>query len=130
MRYVPGTYVPEKNKANDYLMSREAQAAGKAFNGITGISEQDASVQESQGPIIDRTQENLVSTDNGIIMARRLLLQSLRGLAAGKPPPGLDAASQRVRACTVELPREAAFKDGARDRLFALDRAAFTLDTV
>ena len=48
----------------------------------------------------------------------------------GKAPPGLDAAAQRVRACTVELPREVAFKDGARDRLFSLDHAALTLDTV
>ena len=31
---------------------------------------QDASLQESIGPIVDRSKENLVSTDNGIIMAR------------------------------------------------------------
>ena len=36
---------------------------------------QDASLQESMGPIVDRTKERLVSTDNGIIMAR----QRLRG---------------------------------------------------
>jgi phenylpropionate dioxygenase-like ring-hydroxylating dioxygenase large terminal subunit len=130
VRYVPGTYVPEANKSNDYHLSREAQAAGKSLSGISGVSMQDASVQESQGIILDRTHENLVSTDNGIIIARRLLLQSMRGLADGKAPPGLDPASQRVRACTVELPREVAFKDGARDRLYALDQTALTLDTV
>jgi phthalate 4,5-dioxygenase len=130
VRYVPGTYIPEDNRSNDYHLSREAQAAGKSFIGIAGISMQDASVQESQGPILDRTREHLVSTDNGIIIARRLLLQSLRGLGAGTAPPGLDAAAQRVRACTVELPREVAFKEGARDRLFGLDQAALTLDTV
>ncbi len=130
VRYVPGTFIPEANKSNDYHISREAQEAGKSFSGITGVSMQDASVQESQGPIFDRTRENLVSTDNGIIIARRLLLQSVRGLGMGKAPPGLDAAAQRVRACTVELPREVAFKDGARDRLFSLDYAALTLDTV
>ena len=130
VRYVPGTYIPEANKSNDYRLSREAQAAGKSLIGISGISMQDASVQESQGLILDRTRENLVSTDNGIIFARRLLHQSIRGLAAGTAPPGLDPAAQRVRACTVELPRDIAFKDGARDRLYGLDQAALTLDTV
>jgi phthalate 4,5-dioxygenase len=130
VRYVPGTFIPEANKSNDYHISREAQAAGKSLSGLSGVSTQDAAVQESQGQILDRTRENLVSTDNGIIFARRLLLQSLRGLGAGKAPPGLDAAAQRVRACTVELPRRVAFEDGARDRLFGLERTALTLDTV
>jgi chaperone BCS1 len=43
------------------------------MSGVAGIAMQDASLQESMGPIVDRTKENLVSTDNGIIVnqARR-----------------------------------------------------------
>ena len=37
---------------------------------------QDAAIQESMGPIQDRTRENLVSTDNGVIMARQRLRKS------------------------------------------------------
>ena len=43
------------------------------------------------GPIVDRTKENLVSTDNGIIMARHRLLKAARALAEkGVQPPGVD----------------------------------------
>ena len=41
---------------------------------------QDASLQESMGPIVDRTKENLVSTDNGIIMARHRLMRAAKAL--------------------------------------------------
>ena len=80
VKYVPGTYRPAANKDNDYLMDRAAQKAGRTFSGIEGIGMQDASLQESMGPIVDRTKENLVSTDNGIIMARHRLLRAVKAL--------------------------------------------------
>src|SRR5665213_429801 len=81
--YVPGTYRPRANKANAYLMDRGGQKAGRSFSGVEGIAMQDASLQESMGPIADRTRENLVGTDNGIIMARNRLLRAAEALAAG-----------------------------------------------
>ena len=78
VRYVPGTYRPLANKDNDYLMDRDAQRAGTTYSGVEGIAMQDASLQESMGPICDRTKENLVSTDNGIIMARHRLMKAAR----------------------------------------------------
>ena len=72
--------VPLANKDNDYLMDRAAQKAGRTFSGVEGIAMQDASLQESMGPIVDRTKENLVSTDNGIIMARHRLLRAVKAL--------------------------------------------------
>ena len=81
---------------------------------------QDASMQESMGPIVDRTKENLVSTDNGIIMARHRLLRSIKALMdKGEVPPGVDPAHQRVRSAAVVLPRDQAFKDAAREALMA-----------
>ena len=50
---------------------------------------QDASLQESMGPIVDRTKENLVSTDNGIIMARHRLMRALKAMEKGETPPGV-----------------------------------------
>jgi hypothetical protein len=81
---------------------------------------QDASLQESMGPIQDRTRENLVSTDNGIIMARRRLMKAAQALAAqGTLPPGIDAAAQRVRSVAMLLPRSQPFAQAAADALRA-----------
>jgi hypothetical protein len=117
--YVPGTFVPLANKRNDYLIDRLAQKRGESYSGVIGIAMQDASIQESAGPIQDRTRENLVSTDNGIIMTRRLLLRTARALRQGMPPPALDPAAQRVRSAAIELPKSVPFFEGARAGLFA-----------
>ena len=115
---IPGTYFPRANKDNDYLMDREAQRRGDTYSGVEGIAMQDASLQESMGPIIDRTKENLVSTDNGIIMARHRLMQAAKALAEkGVTPPGVDPAHQKVRSASVILPADQPFKDAAREAL-------------
>ena len=96
VKYVPGTFRPLANKDNDYLMDRAAQRAGTSYSGIDGIAMQDASLQESMGPIVDRTKENLVSTDNGIIMARHRLLRAAKALIEkGTVPPGVDPEHQK-----------------------------------
>jgi hypothetical protein len=70
------------------------------------------------GPICDRTKENLVSTDNGIIMARHRLMRAARALAEkGVTPPGVDPAHHRVRSVSLVLPPDQAFKDAAREAL-------------
>jgi hypothetical protein len=115
---VPGTFRPIANKDNDYLIDRAAQKAGKTFSGVAGIGMQDASMQESMGPIVDRAKENLVSTDNGIIMARHRLLRAIKDLMdRDVTPPGVDLAHQRVRSASIVLPPDQSFKDAARDAL-------------
>ena len=61
------------------------------------------------GSIEDRSREHLVSTDNGIIMTRNRLLQAAKDVAEGKQPPGIDDASQCVRAVSMVLPRNVSF---------------------
>jgi hypothetical protein len=79
---------------------------------------QDSGVQELMGPIVDRTKENLVSCDNGIIMARHRLMRAAKALAEkGVTPPGVDPAHHRVRSASVVLPPDQAFKDAAREAL-------------
>src|ERR1700693_1104313 len=120
VKYVPGSFRPLANKDNDYLVDRAAQKAGKTYSGVEGFAMQDASVQESMGPIVDRTKENLVSTDNGIIMARHRLLRSVKALIdKGEVPPGVDPAHQKVRSVAVVLPPDQPFKDAAKDALTA-----------
>jgi hypothetical protein len=88
---------------------------------------QDASLQESMGPIQDRTKENLVSTDNGIIMARHRLIKAAKELAAkGTLPPGRDVAHQKVRSVAVVLPSGTPFKEGAGEALKAREGVAQT----
>jgi len=111
---------PLQNRDNDYLIDRAAQKAGKTFSGVEGIGMQDASLQESMGPIQDRTKENLVSTDNGIIMARHRLIRAAKDLAAkGALPPGRDPVHQKVRSVAVVLPQGTPFKEGAGEALKA-----------
>lgn len=119
VKLIPGTFIPVQNKDNDYLMDREAQKAKISYSGISGIAIQDSSLQESMGPIADRSKENLVSTDNGIIMARHRLRKAALALQKGVPPPGLDAITHRVRSAALVLPPDVAFKDAAKDALTA-----------
>ena len=72
---IPGSFRPVVNKDNDYMIDRVAQKHHKSYCGVKGIAMQDAAIQESCGPIQDRSKENLVSTDNGVIMARRAAAQ-------------------------------------------------------
>jgi phenylpropionate dioxygenase-like ring-hydroxylating dioxygenase large terminal subunit len=118
VKYVPGTFRPLANTDNDYLIDRAAQKAGRTFSGVEGIAMQDASLQESMGPIVDRTKENLVSTDNGIIMARHRLLRAVKALMdKDATPPGVDIAHQRVRSAAVILPPDMPFMDAAKEAL-------------
>ncbi len=118
--FEPGSFRPAQNKDNDYLIDRAAQKAGRTYSGVWGIAMQDASLQESMGPIVDRTRENLVSTDNGIIMARHRLLRAAKALMdKGTIPPGVDTAHQQVRSAAVVLPPDQPFKDAAKEALVA-----------
>src|SRR6185312_17194824 len=96
---------------------RQAQKDGRSFSGVEGFAMQDASVQESMGTIQDRTRENLVPTDQGIVMARRRLLAASELVQKGKPPPGTDPSHQRVRSVSIILPQGVAFSEAAGDAL-------------
>ena len=125
--YVPGTYRPLANKDNDYLMDREAPRAGVSDSGMEGIAMQDASLQESMGPIVDRTKENLVSTDNGIIMARHRLLKAAKAYKdKGTIPPGVDPAHHHVRSAAVVLPVDKSYLDVADEVLTVIEGKAPT----
>jgi len=101
-------------------MDREAQKRGDSYSGIWGIAMQDASLQESMGPIVDRTKENLVSTDNGIIMARHRLRKAVVALRdKGVQPPGRTPEHQLVRSAARVLSPEEPFGEAMQDDLTA-----------
>ena len=117
---IPGTYRPQANLDNDYLMDREAQRSGLHYSGVEGIAIQDSSLQESMGPIVDRTKERLVPADSGIIKARAKLRKAVMALRdEGVTPPGVDPAHHHVRSAAIVLPVAESFMDSCRDAVVA-----------
>jgi phthalate 4,5-dioxygenase len=113
----PGTFRPVMNRDNDYQIDRAAQKAGRYYSGVRSIAIQDASVQESMGPIADRTTETLVATDIAIVQARRFLAKAADALKEGIAPPGLDPATHRVRSASFILPASEPLKDAAAEAI-------------
>ncbi|HEX8966429.1 MAG TPA: Rieske 2Fe-2S domain-containing protein, partial [Chloroflexota bacterium] len=97
----------EANATNDYQIDREAQRTRQSYTGIPSIFLQDQAVTESMGPIYDRTQERLGSSDAMIIRTRRRLIESAIALRdTGLTPTGVDDPSVfAVRSGGVVLPR-------------------------
>ena len=104
-----------QNKDNDYLIDRVAQRTD-SFTGIAGIHQQDQMITESMGPLIDRTEEHLGTSDAMIIRTRRRVLQAAKALRAeGLVPPGVDTpAVYRYRSGGVFLPRSADWLEATR----------------
>jgi hypothetical protein len=100
-------------------MNRKDQRSGVSYSGVEGIAMQDASLQESMGPIQNRTKENLCGTDNGVSMMRQYLTRAAKANQEGKDIMGLDPEHQRVRSAAVELDKDVKFFEGAQDGLFA-----------
>jgi nitrite reductase/ring-hydroxylating ferredoxin subunit len=115
------------SRANDYGMDWEAHRT-RMFCGIPGFGVQDQAIQESQGPIVDRTQEHLGTSDTAIIHVRRRLLDAARALRdRGAPPPGLDPAAFLVRSASAVLPPGADWVQGAMARIVVRPGRSLTL---
>lgn len=103
---VPGTYERVLTSANDYRRDSRFQRMG-SVTGIVGIANQDSAVQESMGPIVDRSREHLGTADIGIITVRRRLLTTARQLASRRMDaaslPGRDPGAQLVRSASALL---------------------------
>jgi phthalate 4,5-dioxygenase oxygenase subunit len=104
-----GRYRLDQNKENDYLIDREAQQIGESFTGIRGVRQQDKAVSEGMGPVMDRTNEHLGTSDSMIIRTRRRILGAVKALRdEGALPPTVDAPDlYRHRSGSIILPRGA-----------------------
>ena len=60
--------------------------------------EQDRVAQESQGVIADRTKEHLASSDQGILMMRKMVKESIEAVQRGEDPMGVirDASENKL----------------------------------
>jgi phthalate 4,5-dioxygenase len=88
--WVDANFRKLRNIDNWYLQDREAMKT-QEFAGISGIVTQDHAVSETQGRILDRSQEHLGTSDVAVVAWRRLLLKAARALAEkGEAPQALD----------------------------------------
>jgi hypothetical protein len=117
VKLLPNSFRPVVNKDNDYMIDRVAQKHHKSYSGVKGIAMQDAAIQESCGPTADRSKENLVSTDNAVIMARTRLRKAALAAMQGEAPDAIDPATHAVRAAAMLLPEAANFYEAAADAL-------------
>lgn len=86
----PVTFRKVRHAGNDYLQDRQAMAAGD-FTGIYGIPTQDMAMWESMGPIADRSNDRLGSSDKAIFTFRTLMYRAAQAVARGEPAIGTGA---------------------------------------
>jgi phenylpropionate dioxygenase-like ring-hydroxylating dioxygenase large terminal subunit len=115
-----GRYQPIVQPSNDFLIDRQAQRENRGsagFTGISGIAMQDAAVTSSMGPIYDRRQERLGTSDAMVIRVRRRLIAAIRAhMQNGAAPPGVDTPeAYRVRSGGVLLPEGADWVEATRE---------------
>ena len=83
----------KRNLENRYLQDREAMKRGD-FTGIKGIPAQDMAMWESMGPITDRSEDHLGSSDLAVAQFRRMMVAAAENSGtAGRP------SAPRSRAC-------------------------------
>ncbi len=85
------TYRKINNAGNKYGQDRREMKLG-SFTGIRGFPNQDIAMQESMGPIADRTKERLGASDLAIVEFRRVMVRAVRDFQQGKLPPALGLA--------------------------------------
>ena len=117
----PGEQTPGFRKVrcrdNDWLIDRQVQST-ETYTGIEGINIQDHAVQESMGPIVDRSQERLGSNDRAVVAARLLLLRALKTVSGGDDPPGLAPTYYGVRAIEKVLSEDVEWRSALRHQIY------------
>jgi phthalate 4,5-dioxygenase oxygenase subunit len=105
---IDASYRKKRSRENEWMQDREAMNRGESNSGIHGVTMEDAAIQESMGPLYDRTKEHLGASDVAVIRLRRVLLDSLGGMnKRGEQPIGLrepvDYAKLRAEERIVSL---------------------------
>jgi phthalate 4,5-dioxygenase oxygenase subunit len=86
---------------NSYLQDRAKMKAGD-FTGIDGIPAQDMAMWESMGPIADRSQDHLGSSDLAITRFRRQMVAAAKAFQAGEPAIGTTSKTRQVDLASFE----------------------------
>ncbi|VCU68090.1 Phthalate 4,5-dioxygenase oxygenase subunit [Pigmentiphaga humi] len=94
-------YRPRRNHENRFWQDRQAMKAGN-FTGITGFPNQDIAMWVTMGPLADRSEERLGSSDLAIVEFRRRMLSALDEFAAGAEPVALGGNTVSPEVCSFQ----------------------------
>lgn len=109
------------DRGNAWGQDRSLMVDGHFTGFGRSLLEEDAVIQTSMGPIVDRSKENLSASDIGVAAARRMLLDAVRafGTDSGAVPPGSALAGpphmRLPNAIEVLVPEGERWKDAALD---------------
>lgn len=104
-RTSPPDFKTPYNLENQHLQSRAAMTQN--YSGINGAAIQDLALQESMGPIYDRSQENLGASDRAVVFYRRLMLKLIQDNEDEKPLPAQDPSlPYDNRGISIEMPAD------------------------
>lgn len=101
-----GDFGTARRRENNWLQDREAMKT-TTYTGIDVVRNQDTAVQESMGPIFDRSKEHLGVSDTAIIRMRRRMLESVKGFMDGSEPLARSANYASVLGAEGMLPIDA-----------------------
>src|SRR5262249_27638642 len=97
------------NRDTRWGINRQAQR-DETYTGIEGINTQDHAVQESMGPISNRSREHLGPSDKTIIALRQVLLRAVHTVEDGGDPPGVSPVRPTSRGIEKILPAGAEWR--------------------
>jgi phenylpropionate dioxygenase-like ring-hydroxylating dioxygenase large terminal subunit len=107
------------NMDNKYGIDREVQRT-ETYTGVPRTNNlQDRAIQESMGPIADRTLERLGTTDRAIINARRTLLNAVKIVQDGGDPPGTGTSYYKCRAVERVVPGDKHWFEEMRAEMYS-----------
>jgi phthalate 4,5-dioxygenase len=86
---------------NHFLQDRQAMKEGN-FTGIKGIPAQDMAMWESMGPITDRTQDYLGSSDLAVFQFRRQMIAAAKDMQNGGPAVGTTSKIPQVKLASFQ----------------------------
>src|SRR5262249_50256433 len=96
-------YKSDHNNDNMHLQDRARMS--RNLSGIEGAAIQDLAMQESMGPLYDRSQEHLTDSDAAVIFYRSPMMKLMDAAEQGDALPGQDAAlDYRLRAVSTRMP--------------------------
>jgi phenylpropionate dioxygenase-like ring-hydroxylating dioxygenase large terminal subunit len=121
--YANNTFVA--NWDNIYGQDRDAMKKKLNWSGFKGITQEDAVISTSMGPIYDRTQEHLVAADAAIVRLRKRLLDCLKKMERGEEPIGLNLEDMtNVIGFDIDLPDGTQWRDhAAQQGLHSADKS-------
>jgi phthalate 4,5-dioxygenase oxygenase subunit len=94
-------YRKKRRLENRFLQDRAAMKHGD-WTGIKGIPAQDMAMWESMGPITDRSQDHVGSSDLAVAQFRRMMVAAAKKFAAGGPAIGTESRIPYVKLASFE----------------------------